>query len=124
MATTSGTRTRENSPARAPGREPGDDRPEPQPPSPNAAPTPGTADAERRMVHHLLVSTAVAIRVLVVFCVAVIALALGFTTDVDVGPPLLMGAGIEKPRDTRGRRLVRAGCRDRTDDLLITNQLL
>jgi hypothetical protein len=50
-------------------------------------------DAERRMVRHMIVSTLIAIPVLIGFWMGLVALAVSFT-DIGYGPPLAMAAGV------------------------------
>ncbi len=73
--------------------EPAADRRALQRPRPDDVPTAGVVDAEQRLIRQLLISTAVAIPVLVAFWVAVVALAVSFT-DAAFVPALLMGGAV------------------------------
>jgi hypothetical protein len=50
-------------------------------------------ESERRMVRHMIVSTLIAIPVLIAFWMGLVALAVSFT-DIGYGPPLAMAAGV------------------------------
>jgi hypothetical protein len=51
------------------------------------------AEAERRLVGHMIVSTLIAIPLLVAFWMGLVAIAISFT-DIGYGPPLAMAAGV------------------------------
>jgi len=55
--------------------------------------TPDAIESERRMVRHMIVSTLIAIPLLIAFWVGLVALAVSLT-DIGYGPPLAMAAGV------------------------------
>jgi uncharacterized membrane protein len=57
------------------------------------AETTDAVEAERRMVRHMIVSTLIAIPLLVAFWMGLVAIAISFT-DIGYGPPLAMAAGV------------------------------
>ena len=93
MAVISSSTARDESRARASPGEPAADRLVLQWPSPDDVSTVGAVDAEQRMVRHMLISTAVAIPILVAFWVGVVALAVSYS-DAGFAAPLLMGGAV------------------------------